>query len=119
MTFNTMIAATMTAAALVFGAAGVASAQSTTAEAGSSMTVRLAGIDLASKDGAVFALHRIEAAADTVCGGEPAVREWTRHAAYDQCRAAAVKGAVAAVGRTTLSQVADASYKAPVFVASN
>jgi len=118
MTFNASIAAAMTAAALVFGAAGAASAQST-ADANPSVTVRLTDVDLSSKDGALAAMHRIEAAADTVCGGEPAVREWTRRASYDQCRSTAIKGAVAAVGRTVLSQVADASYKAPVFFALN
>jgi len=119
MTFNTSIIAAMTAAALVLGAAGAASAQSVAADNGPSMTVRLADIDLSSKDGALAAMHRIETAADTVCGGEPAVREWTRRASYDQCRSTAIKGAVAAVGRPVLSEVADASYKAPVFVASN
>ena len=119
MTFNTTITAALTAAALMFGAAGAASAQSSSPDSAPTMTVRLSDVDLASKDGAQVAMQRIEVAADAVCGGQPAVRDWTARAFYDQCRANAIKGAVASVDRPVLSQVADASYKPPVFVASN
>ena len=119
MTFNTTITAALTAAALMFGAAGAASAQSSPADSAPSMTVRLSDVDLSSKGGAQTAMERIEIAADAVCGGQPAARDWTGRAFYNQCRANAIKGAVASVGRPALSQVADASYTPPVFVASN
>jgi UrcA family protein len=114
-----MIATTLAAASLVFGVAGAASAQSAPVDNVPSMTVRLADVDLSSKAGARTAMQRIETAADAVCGGQPEARDWTRRAFYDQCRSNAIKGAVASVGRPTLSQIADASYATPVFVASN
>jgi UrcA family protein len=80
------------AAAALLGAAPVASAAGTTAQDPDSLSVRVrvADLDLQSRDGARVALQRIHHAAETVCGGEPDGRELARHAMFESCVRSAV-----------------------------
>ncbi len=102
--------ASVVAAIALGGAAAPALAQ--TSDAPLSMTVRVAGLDLNSPQGAKEALRRIEDAAVAVCGAPSRITDLDSRAAYEPCRKSAVLGAVRALDRPALTQVA-AAY-APV-----
>jgi len=117
---NICISIAAAAATLVLGVASVASAQAMN-ETAASVTIRVAGVDLSSPAGAKVALHRIETAADSVCGPRPDPRDLNR-TAYDQCRKAAVTDAVASLDSPFVTQLASArtpsTQAPPMLVAS-
>ena len=100
------------AAVLSLGVVGTAFAQTDAP----SRTVRVADIDFSSRDSTEIALRRIQHAADAVCGGAPSAVDLSQQAPYEQCRKAAIKGAVQQLDRPLLSQIAEGSK--PVMVAS-
>jgi UrcA family protein len=75
-------------------------------DAAPSAKISLAGLDLSSRDGAGQALARIKAAAVTVCGDRPDLRQLDRQAPFERCRKAAVDNAVKTLDRPLLSQAA-------------
>jgi UrcA family protein len=71
-----------------------------------SVTVSYADLNLGSPAGAHALLKRIEAAADTACGGAPDIRRLDQLASYAACRRSAVARAVVAVGSPMLTAIA-------------
>jgi UrcA family protein len=71
-----------------------------------SVTVRYGDLDIGSPAGAHALLRRIEAAANTACGGAQDIRPLDRWAVFEACRRSAVDRAVAQVDSPTLTAAA-------------
>jgi UrcA family protein len=71
-----------------------------------SVTVKYSDLNIGSRPGAQTLLERIEAAANTACGGAPDIRQLNQLASFEACRRAAVARAVVAVGSPALMAVA-------------
>jgi len=71
-----------------------------------SVTVKYSDLNVGSRPGAQMLLKRIEAAANTACGGAPDIRELNRLAGFEACRRSAVARAVAAVDSPMLTAMA-------------
>jgi UrcA family protein len=97
-----VLAALGCAASVHAAPAGTSSAPALT-----SVTVSVADLDLADRAGAKVALQRIHAAAKTVCGGEPDVREIERMALYEACIRTGANRAVAALGSPIVTALND------------
>jgi UrcA family protein len=78
--------------------------------------VSMAGLDLASPEGAAMALSRIRDAASTVCGDRPDPHGLETRA-YDRCIKQAVDGAVSRLGRPLVTRAASTG-PAPVVLAA-
>jgi UrcA family protein len=87
---KTTILAALAAAAINTGAHGAARPDP------DAITVRvsLADLNLAGEPGAAIALRRIDAAAKSICGDEPAIVELGRMALYSACMRSTVGRAV-------------------------
>jgi UrcA family protein len=92
------------AAAATLSAAIPARAQ--ISDAVPSVTVKYGDLDIGSPAGAQALLRRIEAAANTACGGAPDIRELSQWASFESCRRSAVAGAVVAVDSPMLTAMA-------------
>jgi UrcA family protein len=68
--------------------------------------VKYSDLDIGSRPGAQMLLRRIEAAADTACGGAPGIRQLDRWASFEACRRSAVARAVVAVESPMLTAMA-------------
>jgi UrcA family protein len=77
-----------------------------------SVSVKYPDLDIGSPAGARVLLERIEAAAKTVCGGAPDIRELDRWASFEACRRSAVARAVVAVDSPVLTAMAHGGYPA-------
>jgi UrcA family protein len=73
--------------------------------------VSLAGLDLGGQAGASVALRRIHHAAESVCGVEPATKQFELHGIYVTCVNAAVDRAVAKLGSPTVSMLNSGSHE--------
>ena len=71
-----------------------------------SVGVKYSDLNLGSQTGAQAMLKRIEAAATTVCGGAPDIRQLDRLASFEACRRSAVAKSVIAAGSPTLTAMA-------------
>jgi UrcA family protein len=71
-----------------------------------SVTVKYGDLDIGSPAGAQVLLRRIEAAANTACGGPPDIRELSQWASFEACRRFAVARAVVSVDSPMLTAVA-------------
>jgi UrcA family protein len=71
-----------------------------------SVSVKYDGLNIGSPVGAQVLLKRIEAAANTVCGGAPDIRQLNQWASFEACRRSAVARAVVAVGSPLLTTMA-------------
>ena len=71
-----------------------------------SVTVKYSDLNIGSRPGVQVLLERIEAAANTACGGAPDVRLLSRWASFKACRRSAVARAVVAIGSPMLTAVA-------------
>jgi UrcA family protein len=90
------------AAALSFAAPALAQ----TSDPVPSVTVKFHDLDVGSPAGAHMLLRRIEAAANTACGGAPDIRQLGRWTSFEACRRSAVARAVAAAGSPMLTAMA-------------
>jgi UrcA family protein len=71
-----------------------------------SVSVKYGDLNIGSPAGAQALLRRIEAAANTACGGAPDIRELDRWASFEACRGSAVARAVVAVDSPMLTAMA-------------
>ena len=92
--------------------AGVAPALAHAADGETTVTVSYRDLDVSQSAGAKALYQRIEAASDRACGGAPDVRLLDRLAAFDQCRAHAIRQAVAAIDAPALSDMAEQDVRA-------
>ena len=99
----------LTAAATLSCAAPVIAQTSDTVP---SVSVRYGDLNIASRPGAQVLLKRIEAAANTACGGAPDVRQLDRLASFEACRRSAVARAVVAVNSPVLTAMARGGHPA-------
>lgn len=83
-----------------------------TAEAAPSVTVKYSGLNIGSPAGAQALLKRIDAAANTACGGAPDIRQLNQWASFEACRRSAVARAVVAVGSPMLTAMARGGSRA-------
>jgi UrcA family protein len=77
-----------------------------TADTVPSVSVRYRNVDVGSPAGAQVLLKRIEAAANTACGGAPDTRQLNQWASFEACRRSAVARAVVAVDSPMLTAIA-------------
>ena len=77
-----------------------------------SVTVKYSDLNIGSRPGAQMLLKRIEAAANTVCGGAPDIRQLNQVASFEACRRSAVARAVVAVDSPMLTAMAHGGYPA-------
>ena len=77
-----------------------------------SVLVQYADINIGSPAGAQVLLKRIEAAANTACGGAPDIRQLDRWASFEACRRSAVARAVVAVDSPMLTATAHGGSRA-------
>ena len=71
-----------------------------------SVSVKYSDLNIGSRPGARVLLKRIAAAANTVCGGAPDIRQLSQLASFEACRRFAVARAVAAVDSPMLTAMA-------------
>jgi UrcA family protein len=71
-----------------------------------SVSVKYGDLNIGSPAGAQVLLKRIEAAANTACGGAPDVRQLHQLASFEACRKSAVARAMVAVGSPMLTAMA-------------
>ena len=71
-----------------------------------SVTVKYNDLNIGSRAGAQVLLKRIEAAANTACGGAPDIRQLNQLASFEACRKSALATAVAAVDSPMLTATA-------------
>jgi UrcA family protein len=71
-----------------------------------SVTVKYGDLNIGSRPGAQMLLKRIEAAANTACGGAPDIRQLNQLASFETCRRSAIARAVVGVGSPALTAVA-------------
>ena len=79
-----------------------------------SVSVKYGDLNLGSPAGAQVLLKRIEAAANTACGGAPDIRELSQLASFEACRRSAVARAVVAVDSPMLTAMAHRGSPATV-----
>jgi len=92
------------AAAITLSCAATAFAQ--TSDSVPSVSVRYSDLDIASPAGVQMLLKRIDAAANTACGGVPDIRQLHQWANFEACRRSAVARAVATVDSPMLTATA-------------
>ena len=85
---------------------GAIPARAQVSDAVPSVTVKYSDLNIGSRDGAQVLLKRIEAAANTACGGPPDIRELSQWAGFEACRRSAIGRAVVAVDSPMLTAVA-------------
>jgi len=68
-----------------------------------SVLVKYGDLNVSSPAGAQVLLKRIEAAANTACGGAPDIRQLNQRASFEACRRSAVARAVVAVDSPMLT----------------
>jgi UrcA family protein len=73
-----------------------------------SVPVKYSDLEIGSRAGAQVLLKRIEAAANTVCGGAPDIRQLGQLARFEACHRSAVARAVVAVDSPVLTALAHA-----------
>jgi UrcA family protein len=78
-----------------------------------SVTVKYGDLDTGSPAGAHALLERIEAAANTACGGAPDIRQLEQWASFEACRRSAIAKAVVAVASPMLTAMAHGGARAP------
>jgi len=71
-----------------------------------SVSVKYGDLNIRSPAGAQVLLRRIEAAADTACGGAPDIRQLNEWANFEACRSSAVARAVVEVDSPMLTAMA-------------
>jgi UrcA family protein len=71
-----------------------------------SVSVRYGDLNIGLPAGAQVLLKRLEAAANTACGGAPDIRQLNQLAGFEACRRSAVARAVVAVDSPTLTAMA-------------
>jgi UrcA family protein len=71
-----------------------------------SVTVKYGDLNIGSPAGAQVLLKRIDAAANTACGGAPDIRQLNQLASFEACRKSALARAVAAVDSPMLTAMA-------------
>ena len=71
-----------------------------------SVSVKYGDLNIGSRAGAQALLKRIEAAANTACGGAPDIRQLNQLASFEACRRSAVARAVVAVDLPMLTAMA-------------
>jgi len=71
-----------------------------------SVSVRYGDLNIGSPAGAQVLLRRLEAAANTACGGAPDIRQLSQLASFEACRRSAVAKAVAAIDSPVLTAMA-------------
>jgi UrcA family protein len=71
-----------------------------------SVSVKYGNLNLGSPAGAQLLLKRIEAAASTVCGGSPDIRQLDQWTSFEACRRSAVARAVVTVDSPMLTAMA-------------
>ena len=71
-----------------------------------SVSVKYGDLNIGSPAGAQVLLKRIEAAANTACGGAPDIRQLDQWASFEACRRSAVARAVVAVDSPMLTAMA-------------
>jgi UrcA family protein len=96
-------AATLTSAAPAFAQ---------TSDTVPSVSVKYRDLHIGSPAGAQVLLKRIEAAANTVCGGTPDIRQLGQWTTFEACRRSAVARAVVAVDSPMLTATAHRSFPA-------
>ena len=99
----------LAAAATLSGAAPVLAQ---TSDAVPSVLVKYRDLDIGSPAGAQVLLKRIEAAANTACGGAPDIRQLSQWASFEACRKSAVARAVVAVDSPMLTAMAHSRARA-------
>jgi UrcA family protein len=77
-----------------------------TSDAVPRVLVKYGDLNIGSPAGAQALLERIEAAANTACGGAPDIRQLNQLASFEACRRSAVAGAVAAIDSPMLTATA-------------
>ena len=77
-----------------------------------SVAVKYGDLDLGSPAGAQRLLKRIEAAANTACGGAPDIRQLNQWTSFEACRRSAVARAVVAVDSPMLAAMAHRGFPA-------
>ena len=77
-----------------------------------SVSVKYGDLNIGSRAGAQVLLKRIEAAANTVCGGEPDIRQLDQLASFEACRRSAIARAVAAADSPMLTGMAHGGSRA-------
>jgi UrcA family protein len=75
------------------------------------VSVKYGDVNIGSPSGAQVLLKRIEAAANTACGGVPDIRQLRQLASFEACRKSAVARAVAAVHSPMLTAMTTTSIK--------
>ena len=77
-----------------------------------SVAVKYADLNIGSRSGVQMLLKRIEAAANTACGGAPDIRQLNQLASFEACRRSAVARAVVAVDSPMLTATAHRGFPA-------
>jgi UrcA family protein len=77
-----------------------------TADEPASITVTFRDLDLTRQADASVLYERIRAASSRVCGGQPDIRVLAQLAAFDRCRATAVRQALVEINMPALSTIA-------------
>ncbi len=98
------------AAAAALSCAAPALAQ--TSDTLPSVAVKYGDLDLGSPAGAQRLLKRIEAAANTACGGAPDIRQLNQWTNFEACRKSAIARAVVAVDSPMLTATAHRGFPA-------
>src|SRR5579863_7466873 len=100
----------LTAPVLCFAAAATLSCATPvlaqTSDTVPSVSVKYGDLNIGSPTGAQVLLRRIEAAANTACGGKPDIRQLDRLTTFEACRRSAVTRAVVAVDSPMLTAMA-------------
>lgn len=77
-----------------------------TSDTAPSVLVKYGDLNIGSPAGAQVLLRRIEAAANTACGGAPDIRQLNQWASFEACRRSAIAKAVVAVDSPMLTAMA-------------
>jgi UrcA family protein len=100
----------LTAPVLCFAAAATLSCAAPvlaqTSDTVPSVRVKYGDLNIGSPAGAQLLLRRIEAAANTACGGAPDIRQLHQWTSFEACRRSAAARAVAAVDSPMLTAMA-------------
>lgn len=110
LTFSRDVASSLVGVACAVGFVAISApafGQAADPEAGVSVRVPYADLNLATAAGAGAMVKRIDAAAREACGGEPDVKELKRTRIYEQCRGQTVARAVANLNAPLVTALAN------------
>lgn len=102
----TRFATTLIAATAILATSGIAQAQITATDTSTSLSVKMADLNLSTLDGQATLKRRIAHAASIVCGGANGDRSLQERAMFEKCRGKAFKDATLAAAAFSSTAVA-------------